>query len=127
MADRVTADNFASELIKQMTEYSKACSEEVKDVIKEAAKKARTELKRTSPKRSGDYAKKWSMKVTKENSMSVEVVIYDKRYSLVHLLEKGHQLRKGGRSIGEVKPMEHVAPVQEKLEIDVERGIKEVL
>ena len=52
MADKVTADNFASELIKQMTEYSKACSEEVKDVIKEAAKKARTELKRTSPKRS---------------------------------------------------------------------------
>ena len=28
---------------------------------------------------------------------------------------------------GEVKPMEHVAPVQEKLEIDVEKGIKEVL
>lgn len=127
MADKVTVDNFANELIKQMAEYSQACSEEVKEVVKDAAKKARTELKRTSPKRTGDYAKKWSMKVTKENSTSVEVVIYDKRYSLVHLLEKGHQLRKGGRSFGEVKPIEHVTPVQEKLETDVEKGIKEVL
>lgn len=127
MADRVSIDNFANELMKEMERYSKACSEEVKEVIKDAGKKARTELKRTSPKRSGEYAKKWSMKVAKENSTSVEVVIYDKRYSLVHLLEKGHQLRKGGRSIGEVKPIEHVAPVQEKLETDVEKGIKEVL
>ena len=127
MAERVTIDNFADKLIKQMTEYSQSCSEEVKEVIKDAGKKARTELKRTSPKRSGDYAKKWSMKVAKENSTSVEVVIYDKRYSLVHLLEKGHQLRRGGRSLGEVKPMEHVAPVQEKIEIEVENGIREVL
>ncbi len=127
MAERVTIDNFADKLIKQMTEYSEACSEEVKEVIKDAGKKARTELKRTSPKRSGDYAKKWSMKVAKENSTSVEVVIYDKRYSLVHLLEKGHQLRRGGRSLGEVKPIEHVAPVQEKIEIEVENGIREVL
>lgn len=127
MAERVTIDNFADKLIKQMTEYSQACSEEVKEVIKDAGKKARTELKRTSPKRSGDYAKKWSMKVAKENSTSVEVVIYDKRYSLVHLLEKGHQLRRGGRSLGEVKPIEHVAPVQEKIEIEVENGIREVL
>ena len=65
--------------------------------------------------------------MAKENSTSVEVVVYDKRYSLVHLLEKGHQLRKGGRTIGEVKPMEHVAPVQEKSEIELEKGIKEVL
>lgn len=127
MAERVTIDNFADKLIKQMTEYSEACSEEVKEVIKDAGKKARTELKRTSPKRSGDYAKKWSMKVAKENSTSVEVVIYDKRYSLVHLLEKGHQLRRGGRSLGEVKPIEHVAPVQEKIEIEIENGIREVL
>lgn len=127
MADKVTVDNFANVLLKEMEKYSQACSEEIKEVVKDAGKKARTELKRTSPKRSGEYAKKWSMKVAKENSTSVEVVIYDKRYSLVHLLEKGHQLRKGGRSIGEVKPMEHVAPAQEKLEIELEKGIKEVL
>lgn len=127
MADKVTVDNFANVLLKEMERYSKACSEEVKEVVKDVGKKARTELKRTSPKRSGEYAKKWSMKVAKENSTSVEVVVYDKRYSLVHLLEKGHQLKKGGRSIGAVKPMEHVAPVQEKLEIELEKGIKEVL
>ena len=67
------------------------------------------------------------MKVAKENSTSVEVVIYDKRYSLVHLLEKGHQLIRGGLSLGEVKPIEHVAPVQEKIEIEIENGIREVL
>ena len=127
MADKVTVDNFANVLLKEMEKYSQACSEEIKEVVKDVGKKARTELKRTSPKRSGEYAKKWSMKVAKENSTSVEVVVYDKRYSLVHLLEKGHQLRKGGRSIGEVKPMEHVAPAQEKLEIELEKGIKEVL
>ncbi len=127
MADKVKIDNFANVLLKEMEKYSQACAEEVKEVVKDVGKKARTELKRTSPKRSGEYAKKWSMKVAKENSTSVEVVVYDKRYSLVHLLEKGHQLRKGGRSIGEVKPMEHVAPAQEKLEIELEKGIKEVL
>ncbi len=127
MADKVKIDNFANVLLKEMEKYSQACAEEVKEVVKDVGKKARTELKRTSPKRSGEYAKKWSMKVAKENSTSVEVVIYDKRYSLVHLLEKGHQLRRGGRSLGEVKPIEHVAPVQEKIEIEVENGIREVL
>ncbi len=127
MTDKVTVDNFANELIREMEEYSEACSEEVKEVIKNVGKKARTELKRTSPKKTGEYAKKWSMKVTRENSTSVEVTVYDKRYSLVHLLEKGHQLRAGGRADGKVPPVEHVAPVQEKIAREVESKIKEVL
>lgn len=127
MANKVKIDDFVDELMEEMEKYSKACSEEVKEVIKDIGKEARTELKRTSPKQTGEYAKKWSMKVVKENSTSVEVVVHDKRYSLVHLLEKGHQLRMGGRSLGEVKPIEHVLPVQEKIDSEIEKRIKEVL
>lgn len=127
MADKVKIDNFANVLLKEMEKYSQACAEEVKDIIKEESKKARKELKQTSPKRTGDYAKKWGRKVTWENSTSVKVVISNENYRLVHLLEKGHQLRRGGRSIGEVEPIEHVAPAQKKLNSVVEKRIKEVL
>ena len=34
---------------------------------------------------------------------------------MTHLLEKGHQLRKGGRKVGNVKAFEHIAPVNETL------------
>lgn len=42
--------------------------------------------------------------------------VYNKKhYQLTHLLEKGHQLRKGGRKVGNVKAFEHIAPVNETL------------
>lgn len=42
--------------------------------------------------------------------------VYNKKnYQLTHLLEKGHQLRRGGRTYGNVKAFEHIAPVNETL------------
>lgn len=42
----------------------------------------------------------------KENSTSLVIAIHDTKYSLVHLLEKGHQKRGGGR----VAAIKHVEP-----------------
>lgn len=127
MPDLVSIQDMASIIMDQMDEYSRASSEEIKEIVKNVGKEARAELKRNSPKRTGEYSKKWTMKVEKENSTSINVAVYDKKYALVHLLEKGHQLRRGGRSIGIVKPVEHVAKVQEKADKELERRILEVL
>ena len=106
----------------------------VNEGLKETAAAAEKALKQGGPytERTGKYTKDWTHDVRGSRASAITGLngysVYNKKnYQLTHLLEKGHQLRRGGRSLGEVKPIEHVAPVQEKIEIEVENGIREVL
>ena len=75
-------------------------------------------LKKGGPyqERTGAYTKDWA--VDKRGSRTSVVTglngysVYNKKhYQLTHLLENGHQSRKGGR----VKAFSHIAPVNEQL------------
>jgi hypothetical protein len=58
------------------------------------------------------------------NRFGASAVIYNEKYpGLVHLLEKGHALRNGGRTAA--KP--HVAPVQEWMNEELRKRIKEAI
>ncbi len=92
----------------------------VNEGLKEAAEAAEHMLKQGGPyrERSGKYTKGWTYEqrgsrassITGINSYSV---FNKKQYQLTHLLEKGHQVKKGGRVVGQAAAYAHIAPVND--------------
>lgn len=107
----LTSD-LANEIAKTLEAYSEEVEEQIDLIAEEVTNEAVNELKQTSPKRYGKYAK---------NSKG-SFVIYnaDPTYRLTHLLEHGHVLRNGGRS----KAIPHIKPVEEKVKEKFEQRIK---
>ena len=93
MADSIRIDDLAAEINRLVEDYGKQCTETTKECVNNVAKKTVSKLKQTSPVNTGKYKKGWKKTVVKENSTSLVIAIHDKKYSLVHLLEKGHQER----------------------------------
>jgi hypothetical protein len=91
-----------SELVGYSEEVNKALEEEKEAIAEEAV----TDLLKLSPWRTGKYARSWRKK-----KQGTAWIVHNKEYRLVHLLEKGHAKRNGGR----VKAQPHVAIVDEKV------------
>lgn len=86
--------------------------EEAEHLVKEAgiksSVKARQELREKSPKRFGDYAKGWGYSTKYTVAGGMEYVIWNKKYfSLVHLLEDGHDIIRNGVRVGRASPIKH--------------------
>lgn len=125
MSQKVTVDGLADAINKELKEYAKSTSESVKDAVKKTGKSVRKDISDAAPKRTGAYAKSWSVKTTKETSTSLQVTVYSRnRYQLAHLLEHGHAKRGGGR----VAARPHIAPAEERgekqLECMIRKGIE---
>ena len=94
----------------------------VNESMEETAAAAARSLKQGGPykERTGKYTKDWTYDKRSTRARVITGLdgysVYNKKhYQLTHLLEKGHQLRRGGRQIGNVKAFEHIAPVNETL------------
>lgn len=94
----------------------------VNESLEETAAAAAESLRRGGPyrERTGTYTKDWTHDQRSSRTSVITGLngysVYNKKYyQLTHLLEKGHQLRKGGRKVGNVKAFEHIAPVNETL------------
>lgn len=119
-----SVDAMADEIMKGLTEYADLAEEGMKKAVKKTAKSVKDEISANAPKKTGAYAKSWTAKKTKENSHSLEMTVHSKnRYQLVHLLEKGHAKRGGGRVAG--KP--HIAPAEQNGEELLENLIRKAL
>ena len=112
--------NLANEIAKALAEYSSEIEDEVDIIAKDVASEAVNELKVTSPKRYGRYAKNWKFKKNAKGSYVVHNAA--PTYRLTHLLENSHLLRNGGRS----KAQPHIKPVEEKVKENFEKRIKEL-
>lgn len=125
MAKRIKADVLASEVMKELDDYSSLTTEVMKKAVRNAGKTVREEIADTAPKKTGAYGKSWAVKKTGEDSKSLQVMVHSKnRYQIAHLLEHGHAKRGGGR----VAARPHIAPAEEngihQLEEEIERGIR---
>jgi hypothetical protein len=102
-------NNLGSEIQRYLAQYANGVRNEIEVASKEEAQALAKELKRTSPKSSGDYRKGWRMK--KARGRGVKYIVHNAtNYQLTHLLEHGHAKRGGGR----VESKIHIAPAEEK-------------
>ena len=108
MSESISADKLAREIMRQIEEYT----EEVKETTQKVAMEVK-KLRENSPnsKNGGTYAKNWTRTTDKYG-----ITVYNKSptYRIAHLLEKGHQLKRGGRKIGEVRAYPHIEEVEQE-------------
>ena len=99
--------SISDQMAKILSEESQRIRDMAKDAIQEVAKDTATELKETSPKRTGKYARSWGV-VWRNGAY----IVRNKEYRLTHLLENGHAKVSGGR----VAAIPHIKPAEEKAE-----------
>ena len=108
------------------------------NVILNTANYAKDELqKETTGKfknRTGDYRKDWAVMMRKTNGWKnlpghgAYATVYNKtNYRLTHLLEYGHAVRRGGRTVGQASEYPHILEVQNKALSVLERELLESL
>lgn len=125
MGKKCSIDGLAQEIMDGLTEYADLATTDMKSAVKKAGTTVKKKIKTNAPKKTGAYAKSWSVKTTKETSNSLKVTVYSpKKYQLAHLLEFGHAKRGGGRT----KAQPHIAPAEEsaikQLESDIQRALE---
>ncbi|MEK5390210.1 HK97 gp10 family phage protein [Margalitia sp. FSL K6-0131] len=111
-------NNLANEIARQLALYTSEVAEKVEAIKEDVTKEAVTLLKEKSPKNTGDYAKSWAKKKVGKN-----IVIYNRKYQLTHLLEKGHVKREGGRVAAKI----HIRPVEEMIVEEYVNRVERVL
>lgn len=117
---RIRPEQLADTIKKELDDLEEDTIDKVKKAVQDAADTAVKDLKATSPRRTGKYAKSWTQRKVKETSSEKEIVVHARRYQLTHLLENGHAKRGGGR----VSPRVHIKPVEEKISEELENDIK---
>lgn len=121
----ISIDQLAAEIARGLSEYSQDVVEKVNLSSEKVGKSAVKQLKKTSPKRHGKYAKSWTMKTEPEVGQPHKRIIHAKApyYRLVHLLEHGHAKVGGGR----VEGIPHIRPAEEQVIQDFTREVEEAI
>jgi hypothetical protein len=121
----VSVDQLAAEIARGLAEYSQGVIEKVNVSSEKVGKAAVKKLKQTSPKKTGEYAKSWTMKTEPEVGQPHKRIIHAKApyYRLVHLLEHGHAKVGGGR----VEGIPHVRPAEEEVIREFAREVEEAI
>lgn len=104
----IKINDLSKEIAKALQIYTNEVTEGMEQAKEEVANDAIQELKANSPrspKRAKKYANGWRKK-----KVGKALVIYNRKYQLTHLLEKGHAKVNGGR----VRAIPHIGPVEEK-------------
>lgn len=126
MSKAIKADDLSKEIMKYLNNYKEDIEEDVIETVDDITKKARDELKQTSPRRKGTrqnpYYKGWAIKLSKKRTGEYHKVIWNKtNYQLTHLLEFGHATRNGGRT----RAIPHIRPIEEKYNVEFVDKLKQ--
>lgn len=112
----VSVDGLSDAIMEALHEYSREAMEATKASVKEQAAATVQELKATSPRRTGKYAKNWKSKTAYESMDDIRMLVYNggKTYRLTHLLEYGHKVKVKGRVVGHAPAKPHIRPAEQK-------------
>ena len=124
MGKKISISQLSAAVMEELEEYADLAAEDMKSAVKKAAVTVRKDIEVSAPRNTGDYAKSWAVKTTKESSNALQVTVHSRnRYQLAHLLEHGHAKRGGGR----VAARSHIAAAEdagiEQLEREIERSL----
>lgn len=119
------ARSLKEQLSNILDVYAKDVTEQIKKDAEEVAKETVDKSKQDSPKRTGKYKRGWKVKKVFENANEVRYIVYNTRYRLTHLLEKGHAKKDGGRVAARV----HIRPAelwaQKEFMSRIEKAVKQ--
>ncbi|KYD26536.1 HK97 gp10 family phage protein [Geobacillus stearothermophilus] len=107
----IPVDRLADELVQAIKEYTEDVENVVRKKTDEVARKVLKEAQALAPKRTGEYAKTFT--ITKEDGYgtTTRIIWNKKHYRRVHLLEFGHAKANGE---GRVKEYPHLRPAYDK-------------
>ena len=125
MAKKVTIDNLASEVEKYLNEYKGEITENLDEITKKVGRMGVQALKTESRAKfkGKDYASGWTSKAQNTRLYTTVTIYNGKLPGLPHLLEFGHAIVRGGRTVGEVKGRSHIEPVEKEITSTYEREI----
>lgn len=124
MSKKIELKDFQKAIIDNLKEYSSEVVSESKKQVQQVGKETVALLKATSPKRSGEYAKSWSLKKAFENADEIRVEVYNsKKGNITHLLEYGHAKKNGGR----VEAIPHIRPAEQVAAEKLDKKVKVVI
>lgn len=115
-----------------LEEYADDFTEKTKQAVKKVAKISKEEAQSKSPvgkytKHKGRYKKGWTVKEEMANRMRASAIVHNRTdYQLAHLLEKGHVLKRGGRTLGRIPAQVHIAPAEEHAIKNMEEAIEKI-
>lgn len=118
-------DQVARKLIKALNKTVDEVKEGLDKALNESAQEGVKRLKSGSPNRTGKYAAGWTTKKSTRRDRHSRI-FYNKDYpGLTHLLEHGHAIKGGGRSLGgRTKAQKHIEPVEEYVIRDIESKLE---
>ena len=122
------AIDISGQIKSTLEEWDVEFNRKVNNSFDEVAKQGLSKLKEGSPKKTGDYAKGWTIKREKTRSGINDISIHNKTdYQLTHLLENGHIIVNAKGTFGRTSPQKHIAPVEEFCESELPAEIKREL
>lgn len=135
---KIDVDRLSLEVMKILGAYKDVTVDIMKDAVQRTAKETVAEIRRniasSGIKDTGNpsYAKSWAKKRDKNLSgrYRYDMVVYSKppKYRIAHLLEKGHDLKRAGKTLRAIRGFSHVKPGEdyavEKLEQYIKDGIE---
>ena len=126
MMANVKIDGLADAVMKELAEYNQEVTDGIKKDIRTVAKERAKEIKISSPKDTGEYAKSWSTKVLYEGTDDIRISVHNKKhYQLTHLLEYGHELKSAsGKTLGTVGAKPHIRPAELNAEKKLMKKVK---
>ncbi|MDQ1233347.1 hypothetical protein QE450_000845 [Paenibacillus sp. SORGH_AS306] len=116
-------DDLSRNIMESVINYADNVSVAVDNKVKVAAEAVRNEAAANAPKKSGNYAKGFIITKRKIGGQQKLVVWNKKYYNLVHLLEKGHAKKNGGRVLG----IPHLIPAFERHAAQLLNDIRQVI
>ena len=116
----IKVDDLAGEIVLAIQAYTEDVSEAIDQAARDTAKAMAKDLRETSPKDTGEYAKGWTYRKEAPGSYRV----YNKKKpQLTHLLEHGHAKAGGGR----VEGIPHIKPAEDRYVPEFEKKVQQIL
>lgn len=119
----IKIDQLAAEVNKQLAAFAGATDDIVETSAEDVAKATVQQLQTTSWKRTGKYAKSWTIYRPKSGPYRHSKIVHAREYRLTHLLEYGHAKVNGGR-VDPYPPGGHIEPAEQAAIADFEAEIR---
>ncbi len=135
MKSSVSISDMATQFASIISDYDQDVTDAIKDAVDEQTTETVSEIKASSPRKTGAYAKGWRKKKAYESTCEKRNTVYNAtRYQLAHLLEFGHVRKSTDRAkvvhiagSGWTKAIPHLAPAEENATKGLEEKIKKAV